>query len=146
MTPRLTAAVEFNAREILNREAKRDRRVLFRAGAYARTVMRRLMKRRKGPSSPGDPPHAHAGDLKEKIRFDVDPVALDAVAGPIQFDGKGDTQTSKTIPALLNEGGRATVKLGGKRVRARYRPRPFTDQANETAAERLADLIANETL
>ena len=50
----------------------KNRKVLFRAGGYARRVMRNGMRRKPGVSMPGSYPNAHAGQLKELIGFGVD--------------------------------------------------------------------------
>lgn len=151
MTPRIIAKTEFYGRQVLARSERRNRRILFRVGGYARTVMRNSMKRRKGPAPPGQPPHAHAGQLKNLIRFAVDNAEGSVAAGPIPFSGSDKTKHRGTLPALINEGGAATIpdnrrRAKRRRVRVTYKPRPFTDPALELAAARLAQEFRNQPL
>lgn len=138
--------------KLLERSDRRNKRVLFRAGAYARTVMRNSMRRRKGVSPPGTPPNAHVGTLKRLISFAVDTTEQSVVAGPEIFSGKGTTRTNKTIPDLMDSGGAAlidTVSGKDRQVKkqpAVFVPRPFVDPALEKSADKLADLIATEPL
>lgn len=84
-------------------------KVLGRQGAYVRKVMRRLVgKKRKGPSTPPNPPHAHVGLIKDKVFFAYDQGKNDVVVGPVQL---GNSTACET----LDKGG--TVKVRGIRNR-----------------------------
>lgn len=60
----------------------KQRRVLNRAGAYARTVAKRSIKSRRGNAAPGEPPHSHTGLLKNFIFYAYDPRAKAVIVGP----------------------------------------------------------------
>lgn len=63
----------------------KQRRVLNRAGAYARTVAKRSIKARKGNARAGEPPHSHTGLLKNFIFYSYDPRTKSVVVGPQQI-------------------------------------------------------------
>ena len=59
------------------------RKVLSRFGAWVMTRSRRSIRRRKGPSMPGGPPHSHVGLLRGGIFFAYDKQAASVVIGPM---------------------------------------------------------------
>ena len=128
----------FRARAVHDAVASGQRRYLYRAAGYVRTIARRSIRKAKGKSQPGQPPKSHVGRLKQSIRFAVE--ATKAVIGPIRVWSK---HQSSALPgcALLEKGGTAirTSKRGGVR-RIRYRPRPFMGPALETATRKLPDM------
>jgi len=120
---------------------RKERKVLFRTAAYARTTMKRGMRRRKNASAPGGFPSAHAGQLRDMIAFAVDIPSGTAVVGPAAFGQQPSWLPSgiSTVPQLLNEGGTVRRMVKGKNRTFKYEPRPFVKLANELAAKRLAD-------
>ncbi|MGD9692391.1 MAG: hypothetical protein AB7G17_13220 [Phycisphaerales bacterium] len=86
------------------------RRALSKAGAFIRQRARTSMRRRRGSSAPGSPPHAHEGSLRRLLFFAYDPSADSVVVGPVGF-------RRSDAPNTLEFGGAATV------TRRRTRPR-----------------------
>ena len=93
-------------------------RTLKKIGAYTRTSMRDLLKKRKGSSSPGSPPNVHSNKLKGAIRFAVDEMALSVVTGPMTAGSR--------VARIIDEGGPTRIS-GGKHAGEAYtaKPRPY---------------------
>lgn len=141
---RLPKSSFFDRPKVMKSVDRATRRVLSRFGAYVRTTAKRSIKRprkpprkapRKAPrnhsqnqassrtSQPGSAPYSHEGSLKRLIYFGFDPRKRSVVIGPVPFK-EGEA------PELLEEGGTAVRRdHQGKRVTARYRPRPFMGPA-----------------
>lgn len=109
-----------------------QRRALSRAGAFVRQRARTSMRRRRGSSLPGAPPHAHEGSLRRLLFFAYDPGADSVVVGPVRLRRPG------AAPNVLEFGGRMTVarrrtRRDGKRVieskRVRIEARPYMGPA-----------------
>ena len=100
--------------------ARRDR--LSKAGAFVRTRARSSIRKRKGTSRPGEPPHGHAGHLRRLLLFGYDAQAQTVVVGPLPFN-EGEA------PELLEFGDGAR------------RPRPFMGPALEAEAPKFPDLF-----
>ena len=80
------------------------RRVLSRFGAFVRTTAKHSIRKKKGPSQPGSPPHSHVGLLKKFIFFGYEPTAKNVVIGPTLLSRK--KSGSSTVPQVLEYGGR----------------------------------------
>lgn len=90
------------------RMERKDKKVLFKQGAYVRRAMQRSMRyagksQKPRTSKPGEPPRAHKDNpkgpmLRKLVAFEVDLNAKSVVTGPQRF-GAG------TVPKSLNEGG-----------------------------------------
>jgi hypothetical protein len=134
----------FDRRVVLDRAQRAERRVLSRAGAFIRTRSRSSIKRRKGISIPGKPPHAHVKgtDGIKKILFAYDARAHSVVVGPVLFRSRGAT----TVPRLLERGGRVQVDVRRgrarrtRRVNQRYLARPFMNPAMLAEAPKFPQL------
>ena len=118
---------------------KKDKKVLFKSAAFARTTMKRGMRRKKETSRPGGYPNARAGQLRDLIFFDVDVDAGSVGIGPLKFESQNsDAGSAGTVPRLINEGGRVSREVGPKddrRIVAMiYRPRPFVELTLPAAA------------
>ena len=87
------------------------RQALGRAGAFIRRRAKSSIRRRKGISQPGQPPHSHAGHLRRLIFF-----------GPVPFK-QGEA------PRLLEFGGTVTRRTRRRRRRMTYRKHPFMGPA-----------------
>jgi hypothetical protein len=139
----------FDRNRVKGAVLKVERSVQGAQGALIRGIARRSMRRRKGPSAPGDPPHAHVGYLKDMLYFAWDPTTRTTVVGPAIFK-RG------IVPSLMEEGGTAVVtrykhgnwtyaeKKAGRRevtsrVAARFPARPFMGPALAIARGELAD-------
>lgn len=72
---------------------------MMRTGGYVRKVSRNSMKKKKGPSAPGSPPHVHSGELKKLLYFAFDYGTKSMVIGPVGFKGSD-------VPRVLEFGGR----------------------------------------
>lgn len=83
---------------------------LSKFGAYVRKEARDLIRRQKKPSKPGNPPSSPTGRLKKSILFFYDKKAKSVVIGPIKFSGVQLRQTNKPVPAVLEYGGKITLK------------------------------------
>lgn len=92
---------------------KAKRKNLERQGKNVRTIMRRDMRRRKGPAPPGSPPNAHSGEIRDKTFYFWDQAEESVVVGPIWFAGSRATD-------ILNRGGSYTLK----RARTITKPGP----------------------
>ena len=117
------------------------RHVLSRFGAFVRTRSRSSIRRAKGTSRPGRPPHAHTG-LVKKILFGYDPERQSVVIGPMRLNQK----TGDALPAL-EYGGRSRVEMGSRRRRrlernVTIRPRPFMGPALVEEQKKLPALWA----
>lgn len=141
----------FDRPAVIDAIGKARAKVLGRFGARVRLRARRSMRRRKGVSVPGSPPHAHQGLLREKIEYHYDPRRESVVIGPVLTRAP----SSPTVPELLEKGGVVRVRdrviyvptangrdaLGRFTARRhvavlvngamRYRPRPYMRPALE---------------
>lgn len=125
--------------------ARKEKAVLYKTSAYARTTMSRGMRRRKGPGPIGGYPNAHVGGIRQLIAFAVDEKNGTAVIGPKAFKKQPPWLPSgiKTVPQLLNEGGQVRRKIYGEARTRTYEPRPFVQKTNSPAAERFAENMKN---
>lgn len=102
-------------------------RGLARASGFVRTTARRSIRRRKKNSFPGEPPHAHSGEIK-LIFFGYDERTGTSVIGPLDFK-------RRHIPEVLEHGGTSTgyrrnAKTGQvERVEYQVEARPFMNPA-----------------
>jgi len=90
--------------------SKQKRRAFFRIGSYVRGVMRRLIRRGKKPSQPGQPPKSHTGLLRNSIFYIVHQDGVQI--GPALLRGtKGDAKpVGQNVPELLEFGGEIKIK------------------------------------
>lgn len=106
-------------------------------GRYTRTSIRNSLKKKKGPSKRGQPPHSHEGSLKRFTFFHVDPRKRDVVVGPTGFGG------TPAVPGVLEKGGMVIAKTRSGRVsRSRIAPRPFVNPAGERSVLRMPRIVA----
>jgi len=118
-------ALFFDTKAIRRHVDRATRRVLSRFGAFVRRTAKQSIRKRKAPSPPGTPPSSHTGLLRKFIWFGYDPGRRRVVIGPARLSRKGRGEA----PSLLEYGGSTMVQRGGKRRRARIRPRPFMGPA-----------------
>lgn len=145
------AKANFFDRDVVLKKAEAaERRILSKSGAFVRTRARTSIKRRKGISAPGNPPHAHVKgtDGIKKILFYYEANRSTVVVGPVKF-GSDDT----AVPGLLERGGRVSRTLvrkvrdskgriikKGRRVNQRYLSRPFMAPALAAEAPKFPSL------
>lgn len=143
----------FDRDKVLRAADKATIQVLGRFGAFVRRRAQTSMRRKKGASPPGQPPHAHgekrAGKkysgawLRELVLFAYDPLTRSVVVGPLGF-------RRSSVPALHEFGG-TQDRMGwrteaGKRVvkkvgTARYPPRPYMRPALLAELPKFAELF-----
>ncbi len=98
----------FNSKSYFDRQAvidaigKAQAGVLSRQGALVRTIMKRSMRKKKGPAPAGSPPNRHEGSLA-KIEFALDRITNSCVVGPAKL-GKGNA------PEIQDKGGKVKVR------------------------------------
>lgn len=129
----------FDRKAVIDRVDKATRKVLSRFGAFVRQTARKSIRKRKKTSAPGSPPSSHTGLLKRFIFFGFDPQKSSVVIGPQRLSQKGRGDA----PALLEHGGKTTLKRRGKRVKAKVRQRPFMGPAFEKEQPQLPALWRN---
>jgi len=137
-----------DVRKVAERMDKKERRVLYKAAAFARTTMKRGQRKRKKVSSENDYPSAHAGQLRNLVVFSVDANDGSAVVGPTSFKTDSDVKLLggvQTIPELINSGGSVAATVRGKTVIQSYEPRPFVDKSVGVAAANLLTLMESES-
>lgn len=95
-------------------------KVLSKFGAYVRTRARTSLRKRKGASAPGTPPHSHGLHLlRNWILFSYDRDRKTVVIGPALLTrGTG-------APRISEYGGTGWGLVNGKRARVAYPPRPY---------------------
>lgn len=101
--------------ELVRRHEARNKRVLYKQGAYVRTAMQRSMRyatKKQQASKPGEPPRAHKDRprgplLRKLVKFRVDLSEQSTVVGPELVGGGGSTP----LPRVLDKGGKAFRKL-----------------------------------
>jgi hypothetical protein len=69
MTFRAAKQGFFDRALVQQKVAKAERRVLSRFGAFVRTRAKTSIRKKKGTSPPGSPPHSHVGLLRKFILF-----------------------------------------------------------------------------
>ncbi len=138
----------FDSPKVMRAVDAATRRALSKAGAFIMTRARQSIKKapyitkkkrgqartdfRQKTSISGKPPYSRTGILKRTIFFGYEPAGKTVVIGPVKY-GKGEA------PNLLEFGGSVTrtvpppafMKGKGKsrRVRMKYKPRPFMGPA-----------------
>jgi hypothetical protein len=105
----------FDRGPVIGMMDRKTRKGLSKFGAHTRTRWRTSIRRRKKVSEPGQPPSAHAGQIK-LIFFAFDSASRSVVIGPLLF-GPGHA-------ALIEHGGDITAKRRGKVQVLHYRARP----------------------
>jgi hypothetical protein len=95
---------------------------LGHAGASVRLVARRSIRRAKGPSAPGHPPHTRLGRLRESILFAVENASQCVVIGP-------DASIADQVGAAH--------EFGGHYKKESFDRRPFMAPALEAVRNRL---------
>ena len=130
----------FDRQAVTNAADRATRKVLSKFGAFVRQTARTSIRRRKSISEPGQPPSSHTGLLKRNIFFVFSPEARSVVIGPILLNKGTDA------PRLLEHGDTVVRKRRGKRVRMKYRPRPFMGPAFDREQQKLPALWRNSVI
>lgn len=128
----------FDRERVIKAADAGTRQVLSKFGAYVRQRARHSIRKRKGVSPIGGPPHSHVGLLRKFILFAWDSGSKSVVIGPTLLRPTSDA------PSLLEYGGtRRTRDRTGRPVSQRYRARPYMGPAFEAEKSRLPDLWKN---
>lgn len=107
----------FDRAELQKKIGKRNAMAMMKAGAYIRKrAQTRILKRRKKPSAPGQPPNVHAKDKKRSLRyitfhFNEDTESL--IVGPQKIPNNPQSPTiaaGYTVPQILEFGGTIAIK------------------------------------
>ena len=96
-------------------------RSLYHAGASLRKAAQQSMRKAKGPSPPGTPPHVHTGRLRRSIMFSVDKQKEELVVGP-SYNMVKRGGRPPWLAQMLEHGGTFQRRLTPKR-KGRGRPR-----------------------
>lgn len=158
----------FDSKLVMRAVDKARRAVLSKAGAFIRTRAKTSIRKRKGISEPGRPPHSHEGTLKRFLYFGYDPGADTVVVGPAKtnqvFFDKDRKPVTGTVPEILEKGGQITIlevfkygrwqrvdlrsrrRLAGLKTRYRkvtIKPRPYMGPAMEAELPKFRELWRN---
>lgn len=79
-------------------------KALSRAGAFIRQRAKSSIRRRRGASRPGNPPHSHTGYLRNFIFFGYEPATESVVIGPVKLN-----QKNTEAPRTLEHGGTTVI-------------------------------------
>jgi len=134
-------AIFFDRKAVMRGMDRTTRRVLSKFGAFVRRGAKSSIRKRKCPSSPGEPPSSHTGLLRRFIFFGYDRSRRSVVIGPQRLNQKiGDA------PHAMEYGGTSTVIEGlrGKRKKRRVKmaARPYMAPAFEQEKPKLAAMWA----
>jgi hypothetical protein len=142
MTPRINVKTFFDRIPVSRATHNLGIRWLSKLGAFTRRIARSSIRKRKGASAPGMPPHSHEGGLRRGIRFGSEDGGETMFAGPIPYIG----QNSRNAAKVLEFGGSAIRwplrhqrRRGQERrpYRATYEARPFMGPAFVKAIDTL---------
>ena len=114
----IKTGVWFDSREAVRYMRKDERRRLNSAGRDIQFAARRLIRKRKGASLPGHPPHYHDApgiSFRRSILRAYDVASKSVVIGAIKFGS-----SSVDVPGVLEYGG--TSRAYGKRDKVASRP------------------------
>lgn len=109
-------------------------------GFIATRAKTKELRRKKGPSEAGKPPHVHTRKALSVIRYEYDYHALTGVVGPvIQHRSDGKAKNQSTVPATLEYGGSYSIKehwqqFGNSKTEGRW---VRTTRANSRSGKKL---------
>jgi hypothetical protein len=122
---------------------KKKASLLARLGGYCRRVAQRSMRRRKGPSKPGQPPHAHRYSyLRDYVMFAFILADDQVVVGPIRLESSD--YYSKPLPAVHEFGG--VFKSWKKRSIISFPERPYMRPALAETIRNLERIIGKDRI
>ncbi|MCE9618428.1 MAG: hypothetical protein K8R92_00780 [Planctomycetes bacterium] len=102
----ITTKISFDKAKILAAVAKGEKTALMRGAGLVRIIAKRLIRKRKKVSLPGQPPSSHKGQLRNLMRFDFDTQSGSVVVGPEYWS----QAAQRHVPQTLEFGGPATGK------------------------------------
>jgi len=126
---RLQTASFFDSAAVLTALDPSRRVALARGGAFIRRTARNSIRRRKTPSTPGQPPTNQTGTLKKLLFFGYDRSTSSVVVGPALFAGR-KSPDGPTPPTLTLEAGGTFYRQRRDALEARrIEPRPYMGPA-----------------
>lgn len=99
----------FDRSSVIAAVGKAAAKNLSKAGAYMRRTAKGSIRKAKGPSKPGRPPHSHVGTLKNLLFFSYDPRTRSVVVGPEKVH-------PGFIPRTLEIGGTQAKRRNARRI------------------------------
>lgn len=135
---------------IFDRTEQLRRRVRWQMGRairdYAKFVRvkgRDLIRKRKRPSRPGEPPASHAGFLRRLLLY--------ARVSETVYRVGVQTRAGSKVPGILEWGGTTAIRTrrrgrGSTTTRARIAPRPFIRRARDIERPKVPGLIRKYSL
>lgn len=93
-------------KKVVDAVGKARAKVMARQGAIVRSIAKNSMRKKKGASAPGEPPHAHKATIKRLLYFAYDSARMVVVVGPAKL-GESDPP----VPGKLEKG--FTLKVKG---------------------------------
>src|SRR5690606_25919908 len=121
------AKTKFDGTKVTKAAKRGNITSLGHAGAAIRLTARRSIKKAKGPSAPGTPPHTRKGRVRNAIKYAVTAAKQSVVIGPDH--------------AVAADSGSAH-EFGGRYRQENYDKRPFMGPALQKVKDRLPRLWA----
>jgi hypothetical protein len=121
------AKTKFDGKKVMNVAKRASITNLGHAGAAIRLTARHSIRKAKGPSTPGTPPHTRKGRIRNAIKYAVTSGKQSVVIGPDY--------------AVAADSG-AAHEFGGRYRRENYDRRPFMGPALEKVKDRLPPMWA----
>lgn len=97
------ARVFFDRKAVESMMDRETRKAYIAFGGLTRTIAIRSMRKRKGPSKPGEPPHSHRGLLRKFLFFAYERDSKTVVIGPELLTVAAGYERG-TVPAALEYG------------------------------------------
>lgn len=121
------AKTKFDAKKVMAAAKRANITNLGHAGAAIRLQARHSIRKSKGPSSPGTPPHTRKGRIRNAIKYAVTPGKQSVVIGP---------------DAEVAADSGSAHEFGGRYRQENYDKRPFMGPALEKTKDRLPRMWA----
>lgn len=123
----IKAKTRFEGKKVMKAAQRANITNLGHAGAAIRLAARHSIRKAKGPSTPGSPPHTRKGRIRNAIKYAVTPGKQSVVIGP-------DSEVAADSGAAH--------EFGGRFRQENYDKRPFMGPALEKTKDRLPRLWA----
>lgn len=126
-----TVRVDENFDEVTRRFQAKKKKVLFKTGGYGRSYIKQRIRRRKSVSPPGGYPYSHtfANTGFKDLHFAVENGETVTIGHRLYRQRSSVIPIGKTVPQIINEGGRARIASrgsdGSSTRHVRMRARPF---------------------
>lgn len=124
---RAKVKTRFDGKKVTAAAARANITNLGHAGAAIRLAARHSIRKAKGPSAPGTPPHTRRGRIRNAIKYALTPGKQSVVVGP-DYEVAGDSG--------------AAHEFGGRFRNEDYDKRPFMGPALEKVKDRLPPMWA----